>query len=146
LTDSFSPDWDHLAPNALFDAELVPIFKHILDHTGYLTFTDGTLTHSDLNLSNVLVDADTHRLRAVIDPAGYAGMPMFDLAYAAMPRDHGPEFSQAVVDSYRQHSTKFDSALFYTSMLVVAYRHSRFHTSAVREDILRDVLPRLSVS
>ena len=104
-----------------------------MDRTGYLSFKDGTLTHSDLNLSNVLVDTDSHRLRAIIDPAGYAGMPMFDLGYAAMPWDHGFEFFQAMLDSDQQNSTKFDAALFYTSILVVAYRHDRFHTPAVRE-------------
>src|SRR5262249_22310934 len=55
LTDGFSPDWDHIAPNALFDATLLPIFERILQQTDYFAFQDGTLTHSDLNLSNVLV-------------------------------------------------------------------------------------------
>jgi len=97
----------------------------------------------DLNLSNVLVDMDTHRLRAILDPAGYAGMPMFDLGYASMPWDHGFEFYEAIIETYRQNSDKFDSDLFYTSILVVAYRHSRFHTPAVRESIFRDILPKI---
>jgi Ser/Thr protein kinase RdoA (MazF antagonist) len=143
LTDGFSPDWDNIAPNALFDEKLVPILQRILDKTGYFAFTDGTLTHSDLNLSNVLVDADRHELRAIIDPAGYAGMPMFDLAYAAMPWDHGFAFYHAMLDSYRLNSDKFDAASFYTSILVVAYRHNRFHTPAVRESLYRDILPHL---
>jgi aminoglycoside phosphotransferase (APT) family kinase protein len=145
LTDGFSPDWDNIAPNALFDDELVPILKRILDKTGYFAFKDGTLTHSDLNLSNVLVDANSHQLRAIIDPAGYAGMPMFDLGYAAMPWDHGFEFYRAMLDSYRSNSSKFDAALFYASILVVAYRHDRFHTPAVRESLFKDIFPHLDV-
>jgi aminoglycoside phosphotransferase (APT) family kinase protein len=145
LTDGFGPDWDHIAPNALFDEELLPIFKRILHTTDYLSFQDGTLIHCDLNLSNVLVDADTHRLRAILDPAGYAGMPMFDLAYAAMPWDHGFEFFHAMLDSYRQYPGKFDPMLFYASILVVAYRHIRFHTPAVRESIYQDILPNLGL-
>jgi hypothetical protein len=128
----------------LFDHSLLPIFERILHQTNYFAFQDGTLTHSDLTLSNVLVDTTTHRLRAILDPAGYAGMPMFDLAYAAMPWDHGFAFYQAMLDSYRQYSAQFDPPLFYTSILVVAYRHERFHTLAVRESIFRDVLPHLS--
>lgn len=143
LTDGFSPDWDDIAPNALFDDELLPILRRILDTTAYFSFRDGYLIHCDLNLSNVLVDADTHQLRAILDPAGYAGMPMFDLAYAAMPWDHGFEFHNAMLDSYRQHADAFDPIQFYTSMLVVAYRHERFHTPEVRESIFRDVLPKL---
>jgi len=143
LTDGFSPDWDHIAPNALFDGDLLPIFERILHETNYFAFTDGTLIHCDLNLSNVLVDAESHQLRAIIDPGGYAGMPMFDLAYAAMPWDHGFEFYDAVLDSYRQNSGKFDSLLFYTSILVVAYRHSRFHIPSVRESIYQKILPNL---
>jgi aminoglycoside phosphotransferase (APT) family kinase protein len=145
LTDGFSPDWDNIAPNALFDESLLPIFKRILDETGYFSFQDGTLIHCDLNLSNVLVDADTHQLRAIIDPAGYAGMPMFDLAYAAMPWDHGFEFFDAMLDSYRQYSSKFDPLLFYASILVVAYRHARFHTESVRESIFQKFLPHFSL-
>jgi Ser/Thr protein kinase RdoA (MazF antagonist) len=143
LTDGFSPDWDDIAPNALFDEELLPIFEHILDQTNYFSFKDGTLIHCDLNLSNVLVDADTHRLRAIIDPGGYAGMPMFDLAYAAMPWDHGFDLFNAMLDSYRQDSRKFDPASFYTSILVVAYRHERFHTLSVRESIFQEILPKI---
>jgi aminoglycoside phosphotransferase (APT) family kinase protein len=145
LTDGFSPDWDHIAPNALFDATLLPILETALRKTDYFTFQDGTLIHCDLNLSNVLVDAETHRLRAILDPAGYAGMPMFDLAYASMPWDYGFEFYQAMLDSYQHHSDKFDAALFYTSILVVAYRHNRFHTTAVRDSIFRDILPKLGL-
>ena len=145
MTDGFSPNWDDPAPNALFDAELLPIFKRILRETDYFAFTNGTFVHGDLVLTNVLVDADTHRLAAIIDPGGYAGMPMFDLAYAAMPWDHGYPFHQAMLDSYRQRSDKFDAAQFYISMLVVAYRHDRFHTPAVRDAITRDILPRLGI-
>lgn len=145
LTDGFSPDWDHIAPNALFDAELLPIFERLLAQTHYFDFRDGSLIHCDLNLSNVLVDAKTHQLRAILDPGGYAGMPMFDLAYAAMPWDYGFEFFETMRDEYQQHSSKFDPMLFYTSILVVAYRHDRFHTPAVRESIFRDILPKLGV-
>jgi aminoglycoside phosphotransferase (APT) family kinase protein len=143
LTDFFTPDWDNLTPNALFDDELLPIFRRILDETDFLSFSDGTLTHCDMNLSNVLVDVDTHRLSAVIDPGGYGGMPMFDLAYAAIPWDHGFDFHRAVLDGYRQSSDYFDPVMFYTSILVVAYRHDRFHTPAVRESIFRDILPHI---
>jgi aminoglycoside phosphotransferase (APT) family kinase protein len=141
ITDGFSPNWDEIAPNAMFDAELLSIFGRILDQTQYMAFRDGSFVHGDLVLSNVLVDADSHRLSAIIDPAGYAGMPMFDLAYAAMPWDHGDAFSDAMVKNYQQHSDKFDPALFYTSTLVVAYRHERFHTPAVRADIFEKILP-----
>lgn len=89
------------------------------------------------------MDAGTHGLTAIIDPGGYAGMPMFDLAYAAMPWDHGFEFYNAMLDSYQANSGKFDPALFYTSILVVAYRHARFHTPAVRESIFQTILPNL---
>jgi Ser/Thr protein kinase RdoA (MazF antagonist) len=143
LTDGFSPNWDDPAPNALFDDTLLPILKRVLRETGYFSFTDGTLIHCDLNLSNVLVDAETHRLTAILDPGGYAGMPMFDLAYAAMPWDHGFEFYDAMLAAYRQHGGVFDATLFYASILVVAYRHERFHTEAVRESIYRDILPHL---
>lgn len=146
LTDGFSPDWDNIAPNALFDDELLPIFKRVLHKTKYFSFQDGALIHGDLVLSNVLVDAETHRLTAIIDPGGYAGMPMFDLAYAAIPWDHGFEFSHAMLASYRQHSHLFDPALFYTSILVVAYRHERFHTPMVRASIFQDILPHLGFS
>jgi aminoglycoside phosphotransferase (APT) family kinase protein len=145
LTDGFSPDWNNIAPNALFDDELLPLFKRILEKTDYFSFQDGTLIHGDLVLTNVLVDATTHRLSAIIDPGGYAGMPMFDLAYAAMPWDHGFEFYEAVLASYRQHSDTFDSALFYASILVVAYRHARFHVPVVRQSIFQDILPHLNV-
>lgn len=145
ITDGFSPDWDNIAPNALFDAELLSIFERILDETEYMSFRDGSFVHGDLVLSNVLVDAESHRLSAIIDPAGYAGMPMFDLAYAAMPWDHGDAFSEAIVESYQQHSDKFDPALFHTSTLVVAYRHERFHTPAVRKDIFEKILPKLGL-
>jgi aminoglycoside phosphotransferase (APT) family kinase protein len=143
LTDFFSPDWDNIAPNALFDDKLLPVFKNILQKTDYFAFRDGTLIHCDLNLSNVLVDKQSHRLRAILDPGGYAGMPMFDLAYAAVPWDCGFEFHHTMVNTYRQHSAKFDAALFYTSILVVAYRHARFHTDAVRESLLKDILRHL---
>jgi aminoglycoside phosphotransferase (APT) family kinase protein len=145
LTDGFSPDWDNIAPNALFDGELLSKFRHILQKSNYFGFQDGTLIHCDLNLSNVLVDANTHELRAIIDPAGYAGMPMFDLAYAAMPWDYGWEFYQAMLDSYKEHSDRFDPVLFYTSILVVAYRHDRFHTPAVRQSILETILPKIDL-
>lgn len=145
LTDGFSPDWDNTAPNALFDETLLPILKQVLAKTDYFAFQDGTLIHGDLNLSNVLLGANTHRLSAILDPSAYAGMPMFDLAYAAIPWDHGFEFFQAMLDSYRQHSSKFDAALFYASILVVAYRHERFHTPAVRESIFKDILPHLGI-
>jgi aminoglycoside phosphotransferase (APT) family kinase protein len=143
LTDGFSPNWDEIAPNALFDAELLPLLRTALDKTKYFEFTDGCFIHGDLVLTNVLLDKDSHRLKAIIDPAGCAGMPMFDLAYAAMPYDHGFEFYEAMRESYQRHSTKFDAPLFYTSMLVVAYRHERFHTPEVRESIFRDILPHL---
>jgi aminoglycoside phosphotransferase (APT) family kinase protein len=145
ITDGFSPDWDNPAPNALFDAELSAILKHSLQATNYLSFRDGTLTHCDLNLSNVLVDTTTHQLRAIIDPGGYAGMPMFDLAYASMPWDYGWDFYHAMRNSYQQHADKFDPAQFYTSILIVAYRHDRFHTPAIRESILRNIVPHLPV-
>lgn len=145
LTDGFSPDWDNIAPNALFDNELLPIFRRILSKTNYFGFQDGALIHCDLNLSNVLVDADSHRLQAILDPAGYAGMPMFDLAYAAMPWDYGWEFFNATLEGYQQHSNKFDPVLFYTSILVVAYRHDRFHTATVRESIFQDILPKINL-
>lgn len=145
LTDFFTPDWDNIKPNALFDGDLLAIFRRLLDETNYLNFSDGTLIHCDLNLSNVLVDVDTHRLSAIIDPGGYAGMPMFDLAYAAMPRDYGFEFHHAMLDAYRQDSGDFDPFLFYTSTLVVAYRHNRFHTPEVKASIFRDILPKLGL-
>ncbi|MBI1282372.1 MAG: phosphotransferase [Anaerolineaceae bacterium] len=145
LTDGFSPDWDNIAPNALFDDKLLPIFKRLLHKTGYFAFRDGSLIHGDLVLTNALVDANTHKLTAILDPAGYAGMPMFDLGYAAVPWDHGFDFSNAMVESYKQNSVQFDSALFYASVLVTAYRHERFHTSAVHESIFRDILPKLDV-
>jgi aminoglycoside phosphotransferase (APT) family kinase protein len=144
LTDGFSPDWDNPAPNALFDKTLLPIFKHILHETNYFSFQDGRLIHCDLNLSNVLVDTETHALRAIIDPAGYAGMPMFDLAYTAMPWDYGIDFYNSILSSYQGATDRFDPMLFYTSILVVAYRHDRFHTAAVREAIYRDILPNLN--
>ena len=143
ITDGFSPDWDTIAPNALFNGDLLNILRNALDKTGYLNFTDGTFVHGDLNLSNVLVDIGTHRLTAIIDPAGYAGMPMFDLAYASMPWDYGFEFHRAMLEAYQAKSNKFDAAHFYTSILVVAYRHERFHTDAVRESIYKAILPHL---
>lgn len=146
MTDGFSPDWDNISPNALFDEALLPLFRRALDESRYFDFQDGTLIHCDLNLSNVLVDVESHHLRAIIDPGGFAGMPMFDLAYAAMPWDHGYEFYNAMLDSYQKHSDRFDPILFYTSMLVVAYRHDRFHTATVREAILRDIFPRIGIT
>jgi aminoglycoside phosphotransferase (APT) family kinase protein len=143
VTDGFSPDWDHIAPNKLFDSELLPIFERILDKTRYFSFQDGTFVHGDLVLSNVLVDLDSHRLKAIIDPGSNAGMPMFDLAYAAMPWDHGFDFHYAMLDAYREHSDHFDPITFYVSMLVVAYRHDRFHTPTVREHIFQKILPNL---
>lgn len=143
LTDFFSPDWDNLKPNALFDAELLPIFQRLLKETGYLNFSDGTLIHCDLNLSNVLVNVETRRLSAIIDPGGYAGMPMFDLAYASMPWDYGFDFHHAILDAYRQASGHFDAVQFHLSTMVVAYRHDRFHTPAVQDYIFCDLLPQL---
>ncbi len=145
LTDGFSPNWDEIAPNALFAGDLLRIFEHILAATDYWSFRDGRLIHCDLNLSNVLVDTNTHRLKAIIDPGGDAGMPMFDLGYAAVPWDHGFEFHQALLDGYRQRSDQFDPQLFYASILVTAYRHERFHNATVRESIFRDILPHIDL-
>ncbi len=145
LTDFFSPNWDNIAPNALFDDTLLPIFERILRETDYFAFQDGTLIHCDLNLSNVLVDIDSHRLAAIIDPGGYAGMPMFDLAYTAIPWDHGWDLHHAILNSYQKYADHFDPVLFFTSILVVAYRHERFHTPAVRESIFRDILPKIGI-
>ncbi|MCA0455005.1 MAG: aminoglycoside phosphotransferase family protein [Chloroflexi bacterium] len=143
LTDGFSPNWDDPQPNALFDDKLLPIFKRILAQTDYFGFKEGALIHGDLNLSNVLVDAQTHQLSAILDPGGYAGMPMFDLAYAAMPWDYGWAFHQAMLASYREQADDFDAALFYASTLVVAYRHNRFHMQDVKASIFADILPHL---
>lgn len=145
LTDGFSPDWNNPAPNTLFDKKLLPVFKRILQQTDYFAFKAGTLIHCDLNLSNVLVDAHSHELRTILDPGGYAGMPMFDLAYAAMPWDYGFSFHNAMLNSYRRSASAFDEALFYTSTLVVAYRHNRFHTPAVSTSIYNDILPHLGL-
>jgi Ser/Thr protein kinase RdoA (MazF antagonist) len=145
ITDGFSPDWNNIAPNALFNGDLLGILRNALHKTYYLNFKDGTFVHGDLNLSNVLVDTQSHRLSAIIDPAGYAGMPMFDLAYASMPWDYGFEFYQAMLEAYRANSSKFDAPLFYTSILVVAYRHERFHSDAVHESIYKEILPHLDV-
>lgn len=145
LTDGFSPDWETIPPNVLFTGDLLRDFRETVTRTGFLTFTEGVFVHGDLNLNNTLVDADTHELRAIIDFAGYAGMPMFDLAYAAMPWENGFDYLHALVAAYRARSSRFDVALFYTSLLAVAYRHERFHTPAVHASLLRDVLPHLSV-
>jgi hypothetical protein len=67
-------------------------------------------------------------------------MPMFDLAYAAVPWDHGFDFYHAMREAY---TGAFDPALFYASILVVAYRFNRFHTPTVRESIYKDILPHL---
>ena len=71
---------------------------------------------------------------------------MFDLAYAAMPWDHGFEFHHALVDSYKQACDLFDSVQFHVSMLVVAYRHERFHTPAVRQYMEQVILPQLELN
>ena len=143
LTDGFSSDWEDIAPNALFEGPLLDALRRVICETRYLDFNDGSLCHGDLVLTNVLIDSETNQLRAIIDPGNYAGMPMFDLAYAAMPWDHGFEFHHALVDSYRQASNLFDAVQFYVSMLVVAYRHERFHTPEVRTYIEREILPQL---
>jgi aminoglycoside phosphotransferase (APT) family kinase protein len=143
LTDGFSPDWDDIAPNALFNGALLDSLRQVIDDSRYFDFSEGTLCHGDLVLTNVMIDPKTHRLRAIIDPGNYAGMPMFDLAYAAMPWDHGFEFHHALVDAYKREAGGFNQEQFYVSMLVVAYRHERFHTSAVRQYIEREILPQL---
>jgi fructosamine-3-kinase len=109
----------------------------------YLDFSDGHLIHTDLNLNNVLVNSQTHELVGIIDPAGYTGMPMFDLAYAAMPFEYGFDYLDALVNSYRQHGGNFEPNFFYISVMVVAYQHVRFHNAIVAESIQRDVLPKL---
>jgi aminoglycoside phosphotransferase (APT) family kinase protein len=70
LTDGFSPDWHNITPNVLFDDELLPIFKRILDKTAYFAFKDGTLTHSDLNVSTDVVDVHSDPERARGERAG----------------------------------------------------------------------------
>lgn len=142
LTDGFSPDWDNPAPNALYDHDLLAVLRRVLRESGYFEFSDGAFCHGDLVLTNVLVDKQTHRLRALIDPGNYAGMPMFDLAYAAMPWDHGFAFHDALLESYRSHAA-FDPVQYGISQMVVAYRHQRFHTPQVREFIRDSILPAL---
>ena len=142
LTDGFSPDWENPAQNSLFDHELLAALRRLLRETRYFEFSDGAFCHGDLVLTNVLVDTETHRLRAIIDPGNYAGMPMFDLAYAAMPWDHGFGFHDALLDAYKSRAV-FDSVYYAVSQLVVAYRHARFHTPQVREYIHDSLLPLL---
>jgi hypothetical protein len=62
-----------------------------------------------------------------------------------MPWDYGWAFYHALLDSYRKNSGSFDPILFYTSILVVAYRHERFHTPAVRASIFQDILPNIGL-
>lgn len=141
----FSPDWDTIPPKGIFEGELLEDFRRIVRTSGYLDFSDGYLVHFDLNLNNVLVNNQTHELVAIIDPAGYTGMPMFDLAYAAMPWEYGFEYLNALVDSYRQHGGEFEPTFFYISLLVVAYQHGRFHNSTVANSIRQAILPKLRV-
>lgn len=139
----FSPNWDEIAPNSLFEGQLLKDFEGILNQSGYLDFNDGSLCHTDLTMSNVLVDEGSLQIQAIIDPGGFAGMPMFDLAYTAMPWELGFDFMDRLVESYRQHGGRFDPLYFYISLLVVAYQHKRFHTPTVKASILKDVLPKI---
>jgi aminoglycoside phosphotransferase (APT) family kinase protein len=139
----FSPDWNHPRPNALFDADLLAIFQDYLTRCGYWQFQQGTLVHGDLNLNNTLVNATTHRLRAVIDPAGFAGMPMFDLAYACMPLEYGFDYLDSMLDAYQAAGGTFEPRFFWLSLLVVLYQHRRFHTPAVRAAVETRILPQI---
>ena len=76
------------------------------------------------------------------------GIPTpFVLVYSAYFADclEAEQFVHAMLESYQQQSTKFDPVLFYTSILVVAYRHDRFHTPTVRQSIMQDILPKLDL-
>jgi aminoglycoside phosphotransferase (APT) family kinase protein len=139
----FRPDWTNPRPNALFDADLLAIFQNYLERAGYWQFQQGTLVHGDLNLNNTLVDATTLRLRAVIDPAGFAGMPMFDLAYACMPLEYGFDYLDTMVAAYQAAGGTFEPRFFWLSILVVLYQHRRFHTPEIRQVIESRILPAL---
>ncbi|HEX2913129.1 MAG TPA: aminoglycoside phosphotransferase family protein [Chloroflexia bacterium] len=132
----FSPNWDEIVPKGFYQGELLKKFQHILQESGYLDFTDGSLCHTDLSLNNVLVHENSLELQAIIDPAGFAGMPMFDLAYTAMPWEIGFDFMDRLINSYQRQGGKLDPVYFKISLMVIAYQHVRFHTAAVKAAIL----------
>jgi aminoglycoside phosphotransferase (APT) family kinase protein len=139
--------WD-LVETVLFDAPLLARFIHILEQTRYRQQTEGTLTHSDANLHNVLIDTQTNRFQALIDPGPMIiGLPMYDLAYAVQPWRYGDVYQQAVLTAYQQAGGPVDAPLFYTSLLVVAYQQSRYYDptmARIRPFIQSAILPHLA--
>jgi aminoglycoside phosphotransferase (APT) family kinase protein len=139
--------WD-LVETALFDGPLLARFTQILEQTHYRQQRQGTLTHSDANLHNILVDANTHTFQALIDPGPMIiGLPMYDLAYAVQPWKYGHTYHQAVVTAYQTAGGQMDRSLFYTSLLCVAYQQSRYYDptlARIRTFIQSDILPHIT--
>jgi hypothetical protein len=137
----------NLVETTLFDASLLARFARILDQIHYREQRQGTLTHIDANLHNVLIDAHTNMFQALIDPGPMIiGLPMYDLAYAVQPWKYGYPYHQAVIAAYKDAGGSVDDQLFYTSLLCVAYQQSRYYDPAlehVRPFIQSDILPHL---
>lgn len=139
--------WE-LTETPLFDAPLLARFAAILERTQYRQIAQGTLTHSDANLHNVLINAGTHAFVSLIDPGPMiVGAPMYDLAYAVQPWNYGETYRQTVVAAYQAAGGLVDEALFYVSLLVVAYGQSRYYDptmARIRPYLDTDVLPHLA--
>jgi len=138
----------NLTETALFDAGLLAHFNAILEKTQFREKTSGTLIHSDANLHNILIDANTHAFRALIDPGPQiAGLPMHDLAHATQPWNYGDAYQDALIASYQAAGGLFDAPLFYTSLLCAAYHFSKHYsrpTDHVKAYLKAVVLPRLT--
>jgi Ser/Thr protein kinase RdoA (MazF antagonist) len=153
--DDTAPDWGtclalwDLVETALFDARLLARFAQILEQTRYRQQTRGTLTHSDANLHNILVDAHTNTFQALIDPGPMIiGVPMYDLAYAVQPWNYGRAYHEAVVAAYQVAGGDVDAQHFYTSLLCVAYQQSRYYDptmARIRPFLESDILPYISI-
>jgi|SRR5581483_2926937 len=149
LRSRFKINPDNLVPTALFERELLTTFKRILQQSSYMRYTDGRLMHGDLHLGNTLVDMESFRLQAIIDPWDYmAGMPMYDLAYASLPWEYGMDYHTRVLTRYRALTDTFYSEYYFISLLIVAYWENRQlemrnEIKRIREIIFDYVIPHI---
>ncbi|MEM7112646.1 MAG: aminoglycoside phosphotransferase family protein [Chloroflexota bacterium] len=135
-----------LEETAVFDTELLGRFERILQQTTYREFQAGVRLHSDANLHNILVDAETHDFRALIDPGPVGvGMGMYDLAYAAAPWINGWDYLETAVSTYRNYSQSYNEQQFYVSLLYVAYQHTQYglNNANTEKMLVERILPRL---
>lgn len=125
---------------SVFSDDLLVEFKRILN-TGYLECDDGRLIHGDLHLGNILIDDQFYRLKAILDPwQNPGGNAMYDLAYSSLPWEHGMQFHETVLRSYKAGCNLYDNDMYYVSLMIVAYWEARDSTERVEIEKIRRIL------